>query len=102
MESKREKSNASMSRLLLEEYSQCSDLRTLQLLRQSRRRLFRIQPFLEFTNERDKFNFHTLLFRVSFRKTHFLDADFAGLKFFFTQDDAEGDAALFGGFELLR
>lgn len=44
---------------------------------------------------------HTFLLGVAVLETHFLDADFAFSKFVLTQDDGEGDTALFGGLELL-
>ena len=44
---------------------------------------------------------HTFLLRVAFLETHLLDADFALGEFVLTQNDGEGDAALFGGLELL-
>lgn len=38
---------------------------------------------------------------MTVRKTHFLDADLTGLQLVFAENDAEGDAALFSGLELL-
>lgn len=77
------------------------ELGTLQLLRQSRRGLLRAQAPLEFCNERGQLYLHAFFLRVALGKTHLLDADLASLELVFAEDDAEGDAALLGGFELL-
>lgn len=57
---------------------------------------------LDLFNQRGHVDQHALLLGVSFFETHFFDAELAGCELVFAEDDAEGDAALFGGFELLR
>lgn len=63
--------------------------------------MLRAQALLEFCNERGQLNLHAFFLGVALGKTHLLDADLAGLELVFAEDDAEGDAALLGGFELL-
>lgn len=56
---------------------------------------------LQLGNEGGNLNLDTLLLGVSVGKTHLLDAALASGELFLTEDDTEGDGALFGGFELL-
>jgi hypothetical protein len=51
--------------------------------------------------ENSEIHQYTFLLGVAFLKTHLLDTDLASGKFIFTQNDSEGNTALFGSLELL-
>lgn len=75
----------------------------IHIPRSTRRNSFLLlhKSSLDFIDQRGHVNEHALLLGVSFFETHFFDAELAGGELVFAENDAEGDAALFGGFELL-
>lgn len=56
---------------------------------------------LKLGNQGGKLNLDTLLLGVSVGQTHLLDTALASSELFLTENDTEGNGALFGGLELL-